>query len=506
MGSSGDINTMDPAMAYDATSLQPVRMIFEPLLTYARDGKTLIPLLAAAMPSESPDGKTWTFHLRTGVSFVKGDGTKVRDITAADVAFSLNRVLDPNLKPNPSPVGAGFYSNIVGAPEVLAGKAKTASGIKTPDATTIEITISEPDQTFLNTMAATFASIVPKEFATEDTSAFSASPVGTGPYVLKSYAKGSKAVFVRNAAYWGTPPSLDQVEIAVDLNDTAAIQQIKVGDLDVLIDPLPAAAIVEAKNDPDLASRLFALVGNNVSYLTIDGTANDSPLAKVGVRQAIAYAIDKVKLAEVAKGGQIPGDCIFPPNLPGGDLPCHSYPLDPAKAKQLLSDAGYPNGFTTQIYTDNSDTSKLSAEDIQADLAVVGIKADVVLQSFDVLITTLTTPGKAPLGYISWFQDYPDPSDFIDPILSCAAAQPGGFNGSHWCDPAVDKLAATARRDPDPARRRTEYTDIQNRILDAVGILPVGYQITYELVSPRVETFYMHPVWLEEPVGYSVKG
>ena len=124
---------LDPALAYDTTSWTVTRMLYDQLVMYAENSTELIPGLAEAMPTISADGLTYTFKLRPGVKFVKGDGTVLRDMTADDVVASLNRILDPNLKPSPSPVGPAFFSIIEGAQAVLDGKAKTASGLVAVD-------------------------------------------------------------------------------------------------------------------------------------------------------------------------------------------------------------------------------------------------------------------------------------------------------------------------------------------------------------------------------------
>ena len=149
-------------------------------------------------------------------------------MSADDVAYSINRILDPNLKPNPSPVSGGFFGNIVGASEVLGGKAKTASGIKVIDPATIEFDLVNADATFLNVMATPFASVVPKELAGPDATVFSAKPVGTGPYLFKSYAKGQGAVFGKNQSYWQAgQPYLDEIDYKTGQDDNSMLQQIE---------------------------------------------------------------------------------------------------------------------------------------------------------------------------------------------------------------------------------------------------------------------------------------
>src|SRR6185312_75487 len=137
IGANGEIQWLDPALGYDTVSWPAERLMFESLLDYDASAN-LVPLLAAEMPTVSADGTKYTFKLHDDVNFVKSDGTVLRKMTADDVAYSINRALNPKLKPYPSPVGGGFFGNIVGAADVLAGTATSASGVKAIDPKTIE--------------------------------------------------------------------------------------------------------------------------------------------------------------------------------------------------------------------------------------------------------------------------------------------------------------------------------------------------------------------------------
>ena len=159
-GMSSDISSFDPAVAFDVLSSPIVHSLFDTLVTYD-EGTNLVPGLAAAMPTISPDGLTYTFDLRPDATFVR-KGEVLRPVTADDVAYSINRLLRPDLAPTPSPVGPSFFSIIEGADAVLAGTADAASGIRVVDADTVEFTLDHADRTFLNLLAMSFGSIVPQ--------------------------------------------------------------------------------------------------------------------------------------------------------------------------------------------------------------------------------------------------------------------------------------------------------------------------------------------------------
>ena len=472
IGWNGEIQWLDPALGYDVTSWPAERLMFEPLMAYD-NGTTLVPLLADGMPTVSTDGKAYTFKIHSGVNFVNEDGSVLRPMVAADVAASINRVIDPNLKPNPSPVASGFFGNIVGAADVLAGKAKTASGIKVIDASTVEFDLVVPDATFLNVMATPFSSIVPTELAGTDATVFSAKPVGTGPYLFKSYAKGQGATFVKNPSYWQAgQPYLDTVDYRTGQDDNAMLQQIEAGSLDLMGDPLPPAQFTDVTTNPAYVDQIVHHTLVDTDYVFMDTQMpNSGPFSKVQVRQAVNYAIDKAAILQISHGAGVAANCIFPPDMPGFDASCNPYPHDVDKAKSLMAEAGYASGFDTTFYTDTTDPDPQIGASIQQDLAAIGIRTQIVSQEFATFLDTIETPHKAPIGWVGWFQDYPDPSDFIDPILSCASAVKGGANAALYCNKTIDQMAAAAKGETDTAKRTAAYTQIQSH---DHGRRPVG--------------------------------
>jgi oligopeptide transport system substrate-binding protein len=178
---------------------------------------------------------------------------------------------------------------------------------------------------------------------------------------------------------------------------------------------------------------------------------NNGPLSKLAVRKAIAMAIDKDAIIQLRHGVDTKATCILPPDMPGFDPSCDGPAFDQAAAKTALAAAGYPNGFETTLYTDTTDPDPAVAQSIQQDLASIGITAKVVTQSFDTFLNTIETPHKAPLVFVGWFEDYPDPSDFFDPLLSCQSAVKGGANAAWYCNKDIDAQAAAARGEVDPA-------------------------------------------------------
>jgi ABC-type transport system substrate-binding protein len=490
---SPDISSLDPAIAYDAYSWPVVQAIYEPLLGYDSDGE-VVPLLAESMPEVSEDGLTFTFTLRGGVQFVSRQGEALREATADDVVYSLNRLLNPNLTPTPSPVAGYFFNIIEGAQAVIDGEATEATGIRALDSHTVEIVITEPNQAFLNIMALPFASVMPQEFAGTDTAAVSDSPVGSGPFVLESYTPGQQAILVANPHYWSPDPGrASRVEYRVGVDPTAQVQQVQTGDLHIAGDPIPPGLYTATISDPRWAEMIERQTLIAIDYLTLDASGED-PLSNVLVRRAINHAIDKEHLLLLDNNRGVVAHCIFPTLLPGHNPGCQPYTYSVPQAQDLMDEAGFGDGFSTTLYIFEDSPGPEWAESISQDLAEIGITVEVVVQPFETLLETVATPHNAPMVMIGWFQDFPDPSDFVDPLFSCASAVEGGVNISWYCNEDVDALSAQARADQDPQRRLQVYQQVEEMIMADAPFVPLRFGEAVHIISDQID-FEWHPIW-----------
>ncbi len=492
---ASDISTFDPAIGYDALAFPVEHALYDTLVTYD-EGTTLVPGLAAAMPTISDDGLTYTFDLRPDVPFVR-KGEVVRTVTAQDVVFSLNRLLRKDLAPTPSPVGPSFFSVIAGAGDVLSGASEAATGIRAVDDDTIEITLDHADRTFLNALALPFGSILPEELAGMDAAKFAADPVGTGPFYLDSYAPGERVVLKRNPHYWREGyPKADAIEMRLGVDPSVQLLQVEGGALDMMGSNIATADWNAVTSDPAFADRVISSELIATNWMAMDTSGPDSPFADPLVRRAVSHAIDKSNLIRLQNGRGVVADCIFPTQLPGFDPGCDPYPYDVERAKALMAEAGN-TGFATQLYTDTSAAGPPAGESIAADLAQIGIDVEVVSLDFGALMGTVTTPHGAPMSLIGWGQDFPDPSDFVDPMFTCASAVAGGVNVAWYCDQAVDDAAAAARQVTDIDEAIPLYQDIQSTIMAAAPVVPLQFPTQDSLISERVTGFEAyHPVWL----------
>jgi ABC-type transport system substrate-binding protein len=488
-----DIATFDPAIGYDFVSWPAAWIMYDSLVDYAPDSTDLVPELATEMPAISDDGLTYTFTLRDDAFFVQ-KGEAVRPVTADDVVFSINRILRPDLLPTPSPVGPAFFAVIEGADAVLAGEAEAASGIEALDERTVRFTLSQPDRTFLNVLAMPFGAVLPADTTGYDSEAFSRDPVSTGPYWLDEYVVGERAVFRPNPHYWKEGSGkLEAIEFRLLVPTATQTLQVQNGELDIASDITPNDYVV-LRDDPAWSDNVVADPLVTTLFVSMDTSGPDSPFGDVRVRQAVSHAVDKENVVRLTAGRGVIVNCIFPPGLPGFDETCDPYPHDIERAKELMAEAGV-SGFSTQLYTDTTELSGLTAQSIASDLAQIGIEVEVIQQDFDVLLGTIAVPHQAPMVGIGWFQDFPDPSDFIDPILSCATAVEGGANFAWYCNEEADALAAEARTVTSLEEAIPLYQDIQARIMEDAPWVSTHSQIWTSLQSDRVQGFeHHHPV------------
>jgi ABC-type transport system substrate-binding protein len=480
--SNSDANSLDPAVGYDTVSWAVESLVYRGLMGYDTDGVTVIPALAERA-DVTPDGLKYTFTLRDGVKFSNG-----REITADDVKYSFERLLNPATN---SP-GTFIYNMIMGAQDVLDGKATDVSGIKVIDPKTVEFTLDRPEWTFLQRMTVPFASIVAKEGVEAAGDQFNRQPLGAGPFVLKDWQSGLSMDFDRNPNYYRDGyPRVDHVHIDIGLDPATSILRIENGDADSSLDFVPQSDYPRIANDDSLKDRLIASSVPNIWYLAYN--VREKPYDDVRVRQALSMAIDRDRLVQLLNGRPIPADGLFPPNLQGNNpnltVPKH----DPEGAKALLKDAGYPDGFSTTIYLDNDPQDVSVVQAIAQDWEQVGVHADITSIEFSQLLDIMygPDPGQMPVLYISWYADYPDPSDFYEPLLKCNSDNnTGGF-----CDQKLDEMEAAAALLPPGDDRWKAYSDLEAAINEDQPWAFVFYGRNFFYKSARVQGLDAHPAY-----------
>ncbi|MHA6643281.1 ABC transporter substrate-binding protein [Mesorhizobium sp. A623] len=493
-----DVATLDPAIGYDWQNWSMIKSLFDGLMDYKPGTTELTPDLAESYDI-SPDGKTFTFKIRHGVKFHNG-----REMTAEDVKYSIDRVVNPKTQ---SP-GQGFFASIEGYQEAADGKADGVSGITVVDPYTIKFQLTRPDATFLHVMAINFSHVVPKEAVEKWGADFGKHPVGTGAYKLAEWTLGQRVVFEKNADYWHKGlPYLNKITFEIGQEPIVALLRLQKGEIDVPGDGIPPAKFQEVMSDPAQKARVVEGGQLQTGYITMNVTMK--PFDDVKVRQAVNMAINKDRIVKLINNRAIPANQPLPPSMPGYTKDYKGYPYDPAKAKELLAEAGHPDGFETELYAMNTDPNPRIAQAIQQDLAAIGIKASIQALAQANVIAAGGDKNGAPMiwsGGMAWIADFPDPSNFYGPILGCGGAVPGGWNWSWYCNEDLDKKAAEADSIVDPAKADERYkmwSDIYVKIMEDAPWAPVFNEQRFTLKSARMggaDNLYVDPVHI--PINY----
>ncbi|WP_162653389.1 ABC transporter substrate-binding protein [Lentilitoribacter sp. Alg239-R112] len=492
-----DVATLDPAIGYDWQNWSMIKSIFDGLMDYD-PGTTDLRTGLAESYTVSDDGMVFTFKLRSGVKFHNG-----RVMNAQDVKYSLDRVTNPTTQ---SP-GAGFFGSIAGYDAMSSGDATELEGVKVIDDSTVEITLSRPDATFLHVMALNFASVVAKEAVEAAGDDFGKQPVGTGAFKLGEWTLGQRLVFEKNADYWRDGiPYLDTVTFEVGQEPVVALLRLQNGEVDVPGDGIPPAKFREVMSDPAQAERVIEGGQLHTGYITLN--VNTPPMDDVRVRKAINMAINKARVVQIINGRAVPATQPLPPSMPGYTDGYAGYAFDVDGAKALLAEAGLPDGFSTELYVMNTDPNPRIAQAIQNDLAAIGVT--VAIKSLaQANVIEAGGNGSAPMiwsGGMAWIADFPDASNFYGPILGCSGAVEGGWNWSWYCNKELDAMATKADSITDPGmadERLKMWSDVYMGVMEDAPWVPVFNEQRYTMKSPRMggaDALYVDPVSI--PVNY----
>jgi ABC-type transport system substrate-binding protein len=493
-----DISTLDPAIGYDWQNWSMIKALFNGLMDYEAGTYNLEPDLAKSF-TISPDGKTYTFKLRDDVKFHNG-----RKLTAEDVKYSIERAINPKTQ---SP-GQGFFWSIKGFDEMVAGTTTDLSGMTVIDPYTLKIELSSPDATFLHVMAINFAFAVPKEEVEKYGQDFGKHPVGTGAFKMKEWKLGQHVVYERNTDYYKAGlPRLDKIVFEVGQEPTVALLRLQRGEVDILGDGIPPARFLQVKNDPQNAGLIIEGGQLHTGYVSMN--VRIKPFDNKKVRQAVNMAINKQRICKIINNRAVPANQPLPPAMPGYDKNYKGYPFDPVKAKALMAEAGFADGFTTELYANNTDPNPRIAQAIQRDLAEIGINAEIKTLAQSTVIAAGGEEDQAPMiwsGGMAWIADFPDPSNFYGPILGCGGAVKGGWNWSWYCNEELDALAAKADAMSDPAlkaEREDLWRSIFIKLMDDAPWAPVFNEQRFTMRAARLggpDAIFVDPVHI--PVNY----
>jgi dipeptide transport system substrate-binding protein len=464
-------------------------VIFNTLVDYDEAAKKVAPALAEKW-EVSADGLAYTFRLRPNVAFQSTDYFKpTRALNANDVVFTFDRMLD---EANPWHKVAGPN----GFPHAQSmGLVKLVKAIKKIDDRTVQFDLNEPNATFLPMLTMGFASIYSAEYAEQLLKAgkqvdLNAKPIGTGPFVLKSYTKDAVIRYDANPSYWGPKPKVERLIYAITPDPSVRMQKVKANECQIALSPKPSD-VTQAKDDKSLA------VVQTPAFMTAFVALNTQhkPLDDERVRQAINMAFDRTNYLKVVfDNTAAPAVNPYPTNTWSYDKSIAAYPYDPAKAKALLAQAGYPNGFSTTIWLRPQGSvlnpkPKAGAELLQADLAKIGVKAEVKVIEWGELIKQ-AKQGQHDMLFMGWAGDNGDPDNYLTPLFSCNGVK-SGINFARYCDPKLDKLIAEGRATADQAARTKDYEAAQKIIHDEALWIPLGYPTASAITRRSVSSYHV---------------
>ncbi|CAB4807143.1 unannotated protein [freshwater metagenome] len=486
---ASDPSTFDPQVCYDATCWDNMEMLFNRLYDYTPAGTDLVPQAAAAMPKVSADKLTYTITLRAGMKFA--DGTPV---TADDVAYTFSRICDPATK---SPV-VSFWNAVKGCEAFSKDPTGTVSGISVKSPTKLTLTLVQPNSAFVYVMAMPHASIIPSGTGAQQAE----KPLGSGPFKFVSFTPGQSIILTKNTNYWNPGhPLLDGVNEALGVTPEVQLLQLQKGDLDLMGDKLPNSSYLAVIKDKKLKSQISHRVGLSTYFLTLN--TKMKPFNNPLVREAVSYAIDRAALLRAVNGQGDPATGFIPPGVTGYVTKSMVNPLNVAKAKSLLKEAGYPKGFKTDLYSWNTQPWTNLDVVIQQQLAAIGIKINVKAVQMSTFFGLAATPKTTPMTLTFWIADYPDGSDFFQALLGCASAIPGGQNYPFYCNKKFDNLVNDGLAQP--SKVQSFYESAAKLMQKDNPVVPLYFGKNTTVYGKNVGNFVENPIWGYMISNYSLK-
>jgi YVTN family beta-propeller protein len=503
----------DPAVAYTIPIWQMLSVTNDGLVGYQRNGgpagDTLVPDLAQALPRRADGGRVYTFRLRPGIRYSTGVLVRPED---------FRRAIERDFRLSYLGSGAGFYADIAGAGrcERTPGRCDLANGIVTNDqANTITFHLTAPDPDFLYKLAFPFADALPA--GTPDHAIVPAQLPATGPYMTRSFVPGHSWTLVRNPRFrpWsdraqpgGYP---NRIVLRLDIPPRPAVTAVEHGRADVLLSPPPEAL-------PTLATRHLSQLHSGPLGATIGLVLNTRvwPFNVLAARQAVNYAIDRNRLIDLIGGPMTaqPTCQVLPPGLPGYQSYC-PYTISPgpggvwtapnlARAEQLISASG-TRGARVTVITGAFGTNipdQATGRYLVSVLNQLGYRASLqVIKGGTAYNRRLyDSRQRMQAGWFSWYQDYPAPSDFISPLLTCHSFIPGNpanLNAAEFCSRRIDGQVtqALALQAHNPSSANALWTRIDHQIVTQAPWVPIYNPRSLVLLSARVGNYQFAPYW-----------
>jgi dipeptide transport system substrate-binding protein len=503
--SEGSPENFYPGVNTTGTSFDGNEPIYNRIVEFERGGTQVVPGLADKW-TISPDGTTYTFNLRRGVKWHSTSKSfkPTRDFNADDIIFSIERQWkedNPYFKvtsPNHS-----YFSDM--------GLSKLLKSVEKVDDYTIKVTLNQPEAPFLADLAMPFAAIQSKEYADAMLKAgtpekIDQDPIGTGPFYLVQYQKDAVIRYKAFPEFWGGKAKIDDLVYSITPDASVRWAKLQKGECDVM--PYPNPADIDAiKKDPNIT--ILEQPGLNVGYLAFQ--TQKKPFDDVRVRKAISMAIDKKAIIDaVYLSTGIPAKNPIPPTMWSYNDDVKDDPYDPAAAKKLLTDAGFPNGIETDLWAmpvqrPYNPNAKRIAELMQADLAKIGVKAEIKSFEWGEYRKRMEA-GEHQMGMLGWTGDNGDPDNFLHTLLGCASAQSAsGSNIAKFCYKPFDDLVVKAKTVSDQAERAKLYAQAQVIFKEQAPWFTIAHAVQLKPINKRVVDFKLSPFGRHNFYGVDVR-
>lgn len=509
------LETLEPVMSNSPQTIWVLMNVMEGLVSYNKQNE-IVPIIAKSWQI-SDDGLTYTFLLNTNIKFHNDpcfpDG-KGRYVTAKDFKYCLERVNDPTTKTRGLWV---FRDKIKGANEYYEYKAKKSSketndisGIRAPNDSTLILELNEPFAPFLSLLTMSYALVYPREAVEYYGNDFSVHPVGTGPFMFKEWQLDKQLTLVRNTEFHekdsaeNNLPYLNDVEITFTKSQETEFLDFLNGKYDY---HEPSSEIIDAITDEsgrmvNEEKKDYKLVKQpwlNTVYLIMIQNENlpagkSSPfLNNKKLRQAINYAIDKERIVRfvLKNRGHAAFNGPLPVGIPGYDSTIEGYRFNQTKAKELLAEAGYPDGkgLSLTLVISNDELQKNISIAIQEQLKDVGIdlKLEQVLQA---TLNTQQQQGELAFTRGNWGADYFDPENFMSLFYSKNIV-PFGPNKTGYSNPEIDKLYEHSIRITDFEERKKIYNEMEKIVIEDAAWVYLYYNQKHYLLRNNVQGFFL---------------
>lgn len=494
---AANINTLDPAYAKDQAMIWVDVQLYNGLVQMDNN-LNVIPSIAKSW-NVSNDGLEYTFYLRNDVYFHPHElfENGKRRVVASDFVYSLNRIVDAKTM---SP-GAVFFENV----EQINGKYSFFA----PNDTTFVVRLKQAFAPFLGILTMPYASVLPKEIVEHYKEDFRKHPIGTGPFKFKMWKENVKLVLVKNEDYFEIDstgqrlPYLDAVAISFIVDKQSVFLEFVKGNIDFIsgIDPNYKDEVLtrSGKLQPKYRDKINLITQPylNTEYLGFKMDLNDenNPLKDKRVRQAINYGFSREKMIKYMRNniGTAGEFGIIPLGLAGFDSTSKTYTYNPEKSKQLLAEAGYPNGKGMQEITLSTTASYLDlCKYIQQQLGLLGIKVKIDVNPPAALREHIAQ-GKTQWFRGSWIADYPDAENYLSLFYSKNHC-PKGSNYTHFSSKEYDKLYEKAILETDYEKRIALYKKMNAIIIEESPIVVLYYDQVLRFVQKNISGFDSNPL------------